>query len=107
MVTATVSWVQVVLFSLSFWTQAAAGQESSWEKYFLDGAERTQKGLLVLAKQIYLSALREAEKLGEGDTRLALTLDSLAKLLEKPGSFRRGSASPPAVTGHPGTKLWA
>ena len=67
-------------------TQASA-QEILWETHNEEGNHSYQQGKYAEAEKQFLAALREAEKFGSADRRLARSLTSLATLYRTQGKY--------------------
>ncbi len=67
-----------VLFA-SLWPAIVLAQQSPWEKYTSDGHSAYAQERYVEAERLYLDALKEAEKFGDADTRLSISLNNLAE----------------------------
>ena len=72
-----------MLVALSLFT--ACAQERSWESYYEAGLEALEQARYAEAEDLFLAALEEAEKFGEQDPRLAMSLNNLALLYEDQG----------------------
>lgn len=59
----------------------------SWRQYLDAGNSAYEKGRVPEAEVQFLKALQEAEKFGEGDSRLALTLNNLAAAYHSQGKY--------------------
>ncbi len=82
-------WLLAGLMFLAIWPVAVPGQESLWKKYNVQGSEAFQQARYAKAKKLYLAALQEAEKFGEQDPRLAISLNNLAALYDTRGKYVR------------------
>ncbi len=82
-------WLLAGLMFLAIWPVAVPGQESLWKKYNVQGSEAFQQARYAKAKKLYLAALQEAEKFGEQDPRLAISLNNLAALYDTRGKYGR------------------
>jgi len=79
----------IAIFGLSLWPADVSAQEPVWQSYMSDAQRTQQQGLLELAGGIYQIALKEAERFGEQDPRLAETLNSLASLYYEQGKYSK------------------
>lgn len=68
----------LVGFALIAGEVAATAQPSTWERNLREGNDLVSHGQYAQAERSYLSAIREAEKFGPNDQRLAVSLASLA-----------------------------
>src|SRR5688572_27618372 len=68
---------------------AATAQQATWERNLRTGNEFVSQGQYAQAERSYLSAIREAEKFGPDDQRLALALASLAMLYMNQGQTEK------------------
>ena len=74
-------WLLVGSLCVVLWPiAAAAAQVTRWETLTADAAKAYQKADYVEAEKLLLAALKEAEKFGEQDLRLATSLNNLATL---------------------------
>src|SRR5438128_12128521 len=60
---------------------------TSWEVYNEAGTRFYQQGRYTEAEKLFLTALHEAEKFGQQDTRLAIVLNNLANLYHNQGKY--------------------
>ena len=60
---------------------------TTWKKYMKAGVEAHQRGQYAKAEKQLLVALKEAEKFGEQDARLAMSLNNLAELYRTQGKY--------------------
>ncbi|MBC7932500.1 MAG: tetratricopeptide repeat protein [Rubrivivax sp.] len=65
--------------------EVARAQDGVWERLLADGNEATSKGRVVEAEGFYRAALHVAERFGEEDARLVISLRSLALMLKGGG----------------------
>jgi len=73
------------LLCLVLWPVAACTQQSSWEKQNAAAVRAYQRADFAEAEKLFLAALREAEKFGPQDPRLATSLSNLASLYSAQG----------------------
>ena len=85
-------WLWIGVFGLGLWPADVSAQESLWEKYVSDAQKVQEQGLHDLAVGIYQLALKEAERFGEQDPRLAETLNSLASLYYEQGKYSQAES---------------
>lgn len=79
-------WLLVGSLCVVLWPIAAASaQVTRWETLTADAAKTYQKADYVEAEKLLLAALKEAEKFGEQDLRLATSLNNLATLYRAQG----------------------
>ena len=67
----------------------AVAQETAWEKYIKAGEEAYRRGQYVEAQKQFLAALKEAERFGNLDPRLATSLNDLAEVHRKQGQYAK------------------
>ncbi len=84
----TTRWLLVGLLCLGLWPMvAASAQETRWDS-IMDGAvEAYQQADYAQAEKLFLAALKEAEKFGDQDPRLAASLNNLAELYRAQGKY--------------------
>ena len=75
------------VLSLLLWPASCAAPETSWERSNAAGMQAYQQGRYGEAEQHLTAALREAEKFGEQDPRLATSLNNLATLYQYQGNY--------------------
>ncbi len=78
----------VGLLCLGLWPMvAASAQETRWDSIMADAAKAYQQADYAQAEKLLLAALKEAEKFGEQDPRLAASLNNLAALYDTQGKY--------------------
>ena len=80
------STLALSVLALAF--QAACTRDTGWEKANDAGVKAFQEGRYPEAEPHLTAALKEAEKFGEQDPRLATSLNNLAALYDGPGQVR-------------------
>ena len=76
-------WLLVGLLCLGLWAMVApSAQETRWESITADAAKAYQQADYAHTEKLLLAALKEAEKFGEQDPRLAISLKYLAELYD-------------------------
>ena len=65
----------------------AVAQDTVWETYIDAGVEAHQRGHYAKAEKLFLATLKEAEKFGPEDPRLATSLNVLATLYRDQGKY--------------------
>ena len=65
----------------------AVAQDAAWEKYMKAATEAYQQGRSAEAEKQFAAALREAEKFGEQNPRLATSLNNLAEIYRTQGKY--------------------
>ena len=65
----------------------AVAQDTAWEKLNAAGMKAHQEGRYAAAEQHLTAALKQAEKFGEQDARLATSLNNLAELYHAQGKY--------------------
>ena len=84
----TTRWLLVGLLCLGLWPMvAASAQETRWDSIMADAAKAYQQADYAQAENLFLAALKEAEKFGEQDSRLATSLNNLALLYDTQGKY--------------------
>ncbi len=79
-------WLLVGSLCIVLWSiTAASAQVTRWETLTADAAKAYQKADYVEAEKLLLAALKEAEKFGEQDLRLATSLNNLTTLYRAQG----------------------
>ncbi len=77
----TTRWLLGGLLCLGLWPMvAASAQETRWDSIMADAAKAYQQADYAEAEKLLLAALKEAEKFGDQDPRLATSLNNLAVL---------------------------
>ncbi len=66
---------------------AASAQETRWDSIMAGAAKAYQQADYAEAEKLFLGALKEAEKFGEQDPRLATSLNNLAALYDEQGKY--------------------
>ena len=77
----------LALSVLALAVQTAFAQESNWEKANAAGMETYLEGCYAAAERHWTAALKEAEKFGKQDPRLATSLNNLALLYRAQGKY--------------------
>ena len=80
MTKAKTGWLLLAVLSLALWPGCRINQEARWEKANEAGMKAHQEGRYAEAEQHLTAALKQAEKFGEQDARLATSLNNLAEL---------------------------
>ncbi len=81
-------WLLVGLLCLGLWPMvAASAQETRWYSIMDDASKAYHQADYAQAEKLYLAALKEAEKFGNQDLRLALSLNNLARLYKTQGNY--------------------
>ncbi len=84
----TTRWLLVGLLCLGLWPMvAASAQETRWDSIMADASKAYHQADYAQAEKLYLAALKEAEKFGNQDLRLALSLNNLARLYKTQGNY--------------------
>jgi len=84
----TTRWLLVGLLCLGLWPMvAASAQETRWDSIMADGMRAYQQADYAEAEKLLLAALKEAEKFGDQDPRLATSLNNLASLYYAQGKY--------------------
>ena len=77
----TTRWLLVGLLCLGLWPMVAASdQETRWDSIMADAGKAYRQADYAEAEKLLLAALKEAEKFGDQDPRLANSLNNLAVL---------------------------
>ena len=77
----TTRWLSVGLLCLGLWPMVAASdQETRWDSIMADAGKAYRQADYAEAEKLLLAALKEAEKFGDQDPRLANSLNNLAVL---------------------------
>ncbi len=66
---------------------AASAQETRWDSIMAGAAKAYQQADYAEAEKLFLGALKEAEKFGDQDPRLATSLNNLALLYHNQGRY--------------------
>ena len=69
--------------SLTAWQ----AQNTNWETYIDAGNKERNEGHYNQAEKLYLLAVEEAQKLGQQDTRYAISLNNLGELYDTQGKY--------------------
>ena len=80
-------WLVVGVLCVALWTAAASAQQTRWEKLTDAGVKAYQEGRYAEAEKLLSDALKEAEKLGPNDPRLAASLNNLAAIYDAQGKY--------------------
>ena len=84
----TTRWLLVGLLCLGLWPMvAASAQETRWDSIMADAVKAYQQADYAQAEELFRAALKEAEKFGEQDPRLATSLNNLAALYYAQGRY--------------------
>ena len=86
MTKAKTAWLLLGILSLASF---AVADDAAWEKYMKAGTEALERGQYAEAEKLLLFALKEAEKFGELDGRLATSLNNLAELYHAQGNYAK------------------
>ncbi len=86
----TTHWLLVGLLCLGLWPMVAASdQETRWDSIMADAVKAYQQADYAQAEKLLLAALKEAEKFGNQDPRLATSLNNLAELYRAQGNYEQ------------------
>jgi len=86
----TTRWLLVGLLCLGLWPMVAASdQETRWDSIMADAVKAYQQADYAQAETLLLAALKEAEKFGNQDPRLATSLNNLAELYRAQGNYEQ------------------
>ncbi len=80
-------WLLVGVVCLTLWGAGCTTQETRWDSIMADAAKAYQQADYAQAEKLLLAALKEAEKFGEQDPRLATSLNNLAALYHAQGKY--------------------
>ncbi len=83
----TTRWLLVGVVCLTLWGAGCTTQETRWDSIMADAAKAYQQADYADAEKLLLAALKEAEKFGEQDPRLATSLNNLAVLYYAQGRY--------------------
>ncbi len=84
----TTRWLLVGLLCLGLWPMvAASAQGTRWDSLMADALKAYQQADYAQAEKLFLAALKEAEKFGNPDPRLATSLNNLAELYRAQGRY--------------------
>ncbi len=84
----TTRWLLVGLLCLGLCPMvAASAQQTRWDSIMADAVKAYQQADYAQAEKLFLAALKEAEKFGEQDARLATSLNNLAFLYDAQGKY--------------------
>ena len=67
----------------------SAGQDDTWDTHMQVAAKMYHRGNYAEAEKLWAAALRQAEKFGPHDPRLADTLNNLALVYDAQGSYAK------------------
>ena len=84
MTKAKTAWLLLGILCLASFAMA---QDTAWQKYMKAGEEAYERGRYAEAEKLFLAALREAEKSGRQDPRLAASLNNLAEVYRAQGKY--------------------
>src|SRR5438552_18578913 len=82
--------------------RGAIAQATPWQMHISVGEQAYREGRYSDAEKAFAAALKEAERLGPDNPRLATSLNNLAVLYKAQGRYRGGGAALPAGAGDPG-----
>ncbi len=86
----TTRWLLGGLLCLGLWPMVAASdQETRWKSIMVDAVKAYQQADYAEAEKLLLAALKEAEKFGDQDPRLATSLNNLAVLYRTQGKYEQ------------------
>ena len=80
------TWVLAGILCLALWS-ASFSQGILWETYTDAAKEAHEQGNYTKAEKLWVAALKEAEKFGPQDPRLATGLNNLAALYDTQGKY--------------------
>ena len=85
--------VLLAALSLALTVQTACTRDTGWEKANNAGMKALQEGRYAEAEQHLAAALKEAEKFGKQDPRLATSLNNLALLYDAQGQYAHSTSA--------------
>ncbi len=77
----------VGVLCLTLWPVAASAQETRWETLMAEAVKAYQQADYAEAEKLFLASLKEAEKFGNHDMRLAARLNNMAELYRAQGKY--------------------
>ncbi len=80
-------WLLVGVVCLTLWGAGCTTEETRWDSIMADAGKAYRQADYAEAEKLLLSALKEAEKFGEQDPRLATSLNNLAVLYNAQGRY--------------------
>ena len=83
----TTRWLLGGVVCLTLWGAGCTTQETRWDSIMADAVKAYQQADYAEAEKLLLAALKEAEKFGEQDPRLATNLNNLAGLYYAQGNY--------------------
>jgi len=86
-VTRKVAWLLVGILCVVFVSIQACTQETQWDKHMAAAAKAYRQGHYGDAEKSIKAALKEAERFGPQDPRLATTLHNLGELYQVQGKY--------------------
>ncbi len=96
----TTRWLLGGVVCLTLWGAGCTTQETRWDSIMADAVKAYQQADYAQAEKLLLAALKEAEKFGEQDPRLATSLKQPGGTLSRTGQIRPGRAALPAGVGN-------
>ena len=85
-------WLLVGVVCLTLWGAGCTTQETRWDSVMADAVKAYQQADYPEAEKLFLAALKEAEKFGEQDLRLATSLNNLALLYSAQGRYAQAES---------------
>ena len=82
-----INWAMVGMLCLALGSASYSQPILLWETYNDAGIEAYKQGRYAEAEKLWLAALKEAEKFGPQDPRLATSLNNLAELYRAQGKY--------------------
>ncbi len=83
----TTRWLLVGVLCLVLSPAVVCAQVTRWEESMAAASQALQEGRYAAAEKLFLGALKEAEKFGDQDPRLATSLNNLALLYHNQGRY--------------------
>ncbi len=83
----TTRWLLVGVVCLTLWGAGCTTQETRWDSIMADAAKAYQQADYAESEKLFLAALKEAEKFGDQDPRLATSLNNLAATYRVRGKY--------------------
>ncbi len=80
-------WLLAGLACLALWPVPGLAQGGSWESYIAAGQEAYRRADYAEADKQFMAALKQAERFGPQDARLATSLNGLASLYRSLGRY--------------------
>ena len=81
-----ISWLLPGILCLAAF---AVAQDNAWQKYIMAGNKAYRSGQYAKAEKQWVAALKEAEKFGQEDPRLATSLNNLAALYQAQSKYAK------------------